>query len=322
MSAPKDPATQKVSKHAEAFKESGNLITLAGSLAVSAALLNPLPFLACLVGEAAYMLFVPDSKWFEKRLSAKYDREIEERRKALREQILPTLSLAMQRRYNGLEATRDQIYAQAKESNAPWFREILRKLDFLLEKFLMFGNKEVQFQNYLESVLNQVRTQSEEFELPKSVPPPKLKVKVRSQRESPLDPRVPDEIELNPDSNWVKRTVQEIQEAYNEELERIHKFLQQGSETELHTQAVLEKRIEVIQRRHEHIGRLGSILINLNHQARLMEDTFGLINDEIRARSPEQVLADIDEVVMQTNAMTETLEEVAPFEQMVAKLTA
>lgn len=53
-----------------------------------------------------------------------------------------------------------------------------------------------------------------------------------------------------------------------------------------------------------------------------MEDTFGMINDEIRARSPEQVLADIEDVVFQTNAMTSALEEVAPFEQMVARLSA
>ena len=38
--------------------------------------------------------------------------------------------------------------------------------------------------------------------------------------------------------------------------------------------------------------------------------------------SPEQVLADIEDVVFQTNAMTSALEEVAPFEQMVARLTA
>src|SRR5207253_7440693 len=131
-----------------------------------------------------------------------------------------------------------------------------------------------------------------------------------------------DEVELTPEINWVKSTVKEIQDSYDAELVKIQQFQQQSTETELHTQAVLEKRSEVIKRRQEHIGRLGSILINLNHQCRLMEDTFGLINDEVRARSPEQVLADIDQVVLQTDAMTETLEEVAPFEQMVAKLSA
>ena len=315
-----DPANKADSKHAQAFKESGNLAGLAGALALSAATLNPLPLLCGLIGEAAYMLFVPDSKWYQKRMAAKYDREIEERRQKLREQILPTLSPAMQARYNRLEKSRDQIFAQAAQEPAQWFREVLRKLDYLLEKFLLFGNKEVQFRNYLESVLEQVRSQDD------IATPPPVKVRGKTPPQlgvvSPLDPNVPDEIDLNPESNWVKRTVAEIQERYENELGKIEQTLKSSGEAELHSQAVLEKRHEVIERRKEHIGRLGNILVNLNYQSRLMEDTFGLINDEIRARSPEQVLADVEDVVMQTDAMTEALEEVAPLEQMVARLSA
>jgi hypothetical protein len=54
----------------------------------------------------------------------------------------------------------------------------------------------------------------------------------------------------------------------------------------------------------------------------LVEDTFGLTNDEIRARSPEQILADIDDVVSQTDTMVQVLEELAPYEQMAARLSA
>jgi hypothetical protein len=43
-----------------------------------------------------------------------------------------------------------------------------------------------------------------------------------------------------------------------------------------------------------------------------------LISDEIRARPPEQVLSDIDDVVFQTKTMTELLEEVAPYENAIA----
>lgn len=85
-------------------------------------------------------------------------------------------------------------------------------------------------------------------------------------------------------------------------------------ETNLHTTAILEKRKEVLQRRGQYVERIAETLTNLGHQLGLMEDTFGLINDEIRARSPEQVLADIDGVVNQTDSLTERLEEVAPFD--------
>ena len=62
-----------------------------------------------------------------------------------------------------------------------------------------------------------------------------------------------------------------------------------------------------------------TILINLNHQLQLVEDTFGLINDEIRARAPQQILADIEEVVVATDSMSTALEELAPYEQMAAR---
>ena len=61
-------------------------------------------------------------------------------------------------------------------------------------------------------------------------------------------------------------------------------------------------------------------MLNLNHQLELLEDTFGLISDEIRARPPEQVLADIEDVVSQTNTMTQVLEEMAPYEQSLARM--
>jgi hypothetical protein len=50
-----------------------------------------------------------------------------------------------------------------------------------------------------------------------------------------------------------------------------------------------------------------------------MEDTLGLINDELRARTPEQVLADIDDVVYKADALMDMLDEVAPNNPMPAK---
>ncbi len=306
------------SKYATAFKENGNLI--AGAMAVALALAIPsvLPIILGLVAEGAYLLFVPDSKWYVKRLQAKYDASIVERRRKLKEQILPTLSPAMRDRYLRLESTRDQIYNDADQNDSrTWFGDVIKKLDFLLEKFLLFGSKEVQFRNYLSSVLDEVRAEDKGINT-LNLPLPSAK----ANQSKPLSQDIPDEIFMTPETNWVKNTVEEIKRRYQDELDKIQKFLDTSQEIELHTQAVLNKRHDVIQRRIEYIDRIGSILSNLNHQSRLMEDTFGMINDEIRARSPEQVLADIEDVVFQTNAMTSALEEVAPFEQMVARLSA
>jgi hypothetical protein len=262
------------------------------------ALLNPLPLIGALVVEAAYLLFVPDSRWYEKRLASKYDQEVIERRKKLRDQVFPSLNSNMQARFTRLESTRDQIGNQTFDGRLI-FREVLRKLDYLLEKFLLFSSKEVQFESYLRSVADEVQHGP-------IVPPP---VQKRPNK------RIVFQIEdMTERDEWIRDTVALISGKYKDEIAGIE-ALQQKDEN-LHNQAVLDKRKEVLTRRSQYVDRIGEILINLSHQLNLMEDTFGLINDEIRARSPEQVLADIDDVVFQTDSLTETLEDVAPFDTM------
>ena len=306
-------------RYLEAFKESYNAVGLATAVALSAATLNPLPLLAGLVGEAIYLLFVPDSKWYEARLSRKYDADVEARRKQLKDQTLPKLRTEMQERFRRLEEMRGQITVQSAE-DARWFREVLRKLDYLLEKFLLFATKEQDFREYLRSVRNELmggaaRSGGKQFEY--DLPPPQGRVK-----------RIPinDDAEETPESGpsftstdpWVQRTVREIQDYYTREMNTIRKSVEKEPDD---TRAVLEKRLDVLQRRLEFVGKSGRILNNLTHQLQLVEDTFGLINDELRARSPEQVLADVDEVVLQTDTMTQALEEIAPYEQMAARMS-
>ena len=150
-------AAGKRNRFAEAFREGGNLVGLAGAAGLSLALLNPLPLLVGLVAEAAYLLFVPDSKWYESRLGKRFEEAVRQRREELKRRTLPLLSPSMQDRFARLEATRVQIYAQAADNQEQWFDEVLRKLDYLLEKFLLFASKEVQFQTYLRSIQSQVR---------------------------------------------------------------------------------------------------------------------------------------------------------------------
>ena len=317
----------KVNRFREAVKESFNVVGLAGAAALSAALLNPLPLLVGLVAEAAYLLFVPDSKWYEARLGKRHEAEIQQRRERLKQQVLPMLTPEMQNRFARLEAARLQIYAQA-QGDQQWFDEVLRKLDYLLEKFLLFASKEVQFQSYLRSVQNEVRgsqpcpqkgaSPSAAYDLfddrprdnrrggrrvPINVPPPRDKPAPRG----PLD-------------EWVEKTVEEIKSHYTKDIAEVTARI--NDEQDANTKAILEKRKDVLERRHEYIDRIGKILINLNDQLELLEDTFGLINDQIRARSPDQVLSDIEGVVFQTESMTRLLEEIAPFEQMGERLAA
>src|SRR2546428_11379550 len=112
----------------EAFKENYNTLGLAAAVAFAAAATSPIPLLVGLVAEAAYLLFVPDSKWYEARLSRRHDAEVERRRRQLKDQLLPTLRPAMQDRFTRLEETRPENKAQPME-NQTWVRQGLRKIE-------------------------------------------------------------------------------------------------------------------------------------------------------------------------------------------------
>jgi hypothetical protein len=305
------------SRYLEAFKEGHNLVGLSGLAAVSLATLNVVPLLVGLVAEAAYLIFVPDSKWYERRLAKKYDAEVEQRRAQLKESLLPTLRPDIQDAYARLEAMRAEIGVQVANdpntrSGSQWFREVLRKLDYLLEKFLQFASKDAQFRAYLAGVLADLRSLDSAG--------PQQRGKGRGPLRLVVGGAERDEPARDPSDRWTQRTVAEIQAQYEEEREEVARLMEQ--EPDESTRAVLQKRLDVMERRKEFVGKMGRILINLNHQLKLLEDTFGLINDELRARSPDQVLSDIEDVVLQTNTMTDLLEEVAPFEQMLQRMSA
>jgi hypothetical protein len=292
-------------RYVEAFKETHNTIGIATILALCAATLSPLPLVAGLVLEAAYLLVVPDSKWYAARLAKKYDGEIEERRRKLKEQTLPTLRPELQQRYARLETLRQQIGDRPADEER-WFREVLRKLDYLLDKFLQFASKEAQFYTYLHGLLSEVRGSVQKPQSAYDLDPPRQSKRQAASHASRTDAiRVAD-------------LVTEIQTSYDADMEEVRSALEQGQDYD--TKAILDKRLDVLQKRHEFAGKTGKILTNLDHQLRLVEDTFGLINDEIRARSPEQLLADIEEVVVASNTMTSALEELAPFEQIAERI--
>ncbi len=289
------PPTQPINKTREAFKENANLVCLGGALALSAALLNPVPLFVVGVLEAGYLLFVPDSKWFDAYLASKYDKEVARHREALKAKVFNTMTSDLQMRFGRLESLRAGIAKESYEGKR-WYREVVRKLDYLMEKFLLFGSKKAEFVSYLTSLRQELGAS------------PKTGYIRSTSRGQGIQQ------EEQADDDWVNGTIAAIQQAYTQEIAQVDQSL--STEQNLHNQAVLNKRHEVLDRRQQYVTQIGEILLNIGHQIRLIEDTFGLINDEIRARSPDQVLADIDDVVFQTDNLSETLQEVAPFDTM------
>ncbi len=287
---------EKKNRIAEAFKENFNLLGLAGAAALSAATLNPIPLLIGVVVEAAYLIFVPDSKWFDSRLEARFDAEILAHRNKLKNEVFPRVASGIKERFVRLETIRAQVGQEETFAREHWFRQVLRKLDYLLEKFLLFARKDAEFRTHIKRVYEETVEPSRPRD-----------VRRRSTRDEGYD-LTEDSVPPTGD-RWVTATVAAIQNHFDEELDGVRR--ERATEEDYNTQAILDKRIEVIGSRHEQVGRIGKILTNLGHQMNLLEDSFGLINDQLRARSPEQVLADIDGLVYQTDAMTKMLDEMS-----------
>lgn len=333
-------------RYLEAFKENFNVIGLTTAAAAAMALTSPVPILLGLVAEVAYILFYADSRWYQVRMAKKFDADVEARRAQLKQQVLPLLRPVMQARFLRLEEVRRNIGERARDE-AEWFLEVLRKLDFLLEKFLHFAHKDVQFREYLETVRDETKsTQPNTQNVPganraamtsASGAAPALRTTsqvdargrglagalppttsgIPSNRLPGQVPPAPNAAKVPRDASemWTRRAVEDVQAAYDGEIAGLRQVF--DAETEPETRAVLEKRMDVLQRRRDFVGKIGRIQTNLNHQLNLVEDTFGLISDELYARTPEQVISDIDDVVSQTNTMTQLLEEVAPFERLL-----
>ena len=332
-----NPESNKRNRLQQAFQEQGNLLGLAGATALSLAFLNPLPLLIGVVAEAAYLLFVPDSQWYSARLSSRFDNDIRARRDALKADIFPKIGRDVQERFARLETIRTNVTNTEGLEGETWFREVLRKLDYLLEQFLRFALKEAQFRQYLQNVYAEVVLESKPNPAPQPPPViaavpnrrswiPKLDDRDRSVKIRPTeatgyrsDTSLTPEMSRPLSTDAIRKAVAAIQTAYGADIEEIQQIRE--NEEDLNTQAVLDKRIEVVESRREHVEKIGRFLINLGHQMQLLEDSFGLINDQLRARSPEQVLADIEGVVTQTDGMTRLLEELAPLDEMNRRLS-
>jgi hypothetical protein len=298
------------SRYISAIKENANVLGLATAASLSAATLSPIPLLVGIVAEAAYLLFVPDSKWYGARLAKRAEAENQKRWRELKDRVLPLLRPETQSRFARLEQMRQQLEATS-DGQQLWFREVTGKLDYLLEKFLLFAGSEVRFRDHLRAVREELSGLPAHGGKPSAItgaPPP-------DRRRGTPQPRYA--TAPSPES-WVRETVAVIEQSYDRELAVVEQSL--AHEQDANTRAVLEKRLEVLRRRREFVAKIAQILVNLHHQLELVEDTFGLINDELRARSPEQILADIEDVVGQAETMTRVLEEVAPYEQMVARI--
>jgi hypothetical protein len=263
--------------------------------------------LVALVVEFAYMLFIPNSAWYLGILRERALRERQRQRAFVKRNTLPRLLPVDRARFLRLEMQRNQIPAaaggQPREMAA-----VYTQMDVLLDKFLEFAAKNAQYRAYLVEMVRPAPGPAQTgapwldklFDLASTLLNEKQDVVKIPVGASPR--RVTD----------VGAIVEEIRKNQDARIQQLQSAA--AAQTSDVNRQVMAKNLEVLTKRRERIGELGDIITNLEAQLDLIESTFGLIADQVRTLTPEQVLQDVNEVVQQTETTTQLLASTAPME--------
>ncbi len=308
----------------QALREPLNLAALLAAAGLAVVFQHPAPALLVLGLETAYLAFLPRSRWYRTCLEGRVQAAADRKRERLKQQLLPELRPEMQDRYTRLEEIRDHL-AGREAVRQTWLPNVVRKVDSLLERFLSFAATEAEYRNYLLSLVHENRVE----ELARGSGPrvPRHHVEVTGEREGKRKLRVvlaetPPRGAVNPHldaaDRWAEEMVDEIQRDYREEMDRLEARI--AAEANPDTRELLEKRLTILQRRWEGMEKIGRVLVNLNHQLCLLEDAVALVGDEVRACAPDQIIQDIEEVVLHTDAMTRLMEDLAPYQRTIARM--
>jgi hypothetical protein len=286
----------------EAFTQDANLIGLAAVATTSMIMLNPLPLLVGTVAEVGYLLFAPDSAWIRSKIAHKNLAAEEQQRQAQRASMLNGLRDEIRARFDHLQAKLGEIETAAKADPAWATTDLLPSLEFLLDKFLAFANKEGQYRQYLETIRDEEQDAA-----------PVRSMRQGSRQQAQVVRPLP-----TGDATvaWANRLVDDVSARYTAESEQLNAEAEREQDPD--ARALLEKRAQVLQQRDDYLKRAGRAIVNIHRQLTLLEDAFGLINDQIRVRPPDQIKADLDGVLQTTQMMTKTLDEMAQFDQALS----
>ncbi len=302
----------------KAFQEPANLIGLAAVVASSFAFLQPDIAAVGAVIEAAYLLFIPTTKWYMNRLtglSSVSSNMSDAERLAAKVATLPT---DLQARYTRLVQLRTDIESKLKQQ-VSFPTEVVAKLDTLMTQFVDLGITQTQFITYLQSLVSAASTKGAiQSSSGQSVQYPPIAGSRTSQyyqgnnyrdavpQQQPLDFNQLSLQATAKTEKWVQWAVGRAQSEYNDELNR----LDPDSETDPALKDIKIKRVDIISRRNEHLTKLSKGILNSLMQMQLIEDTVGLIDDQVSTQSPEQVVSEIDSLMQQTDILTKSLSDV------------
>lgn len=275
------------SRVARAFREPLNWF---GGVLVAGATylltLSPVTALAAwAVYEAIFLLVVPQTAW----LAAKMGTGQAAGRG------LPRLLDEDARRYEEIVRLQREI-AAAVPGNGLWEAEITSPSARLMERFLHFGQKRVEYHALLQNLaLEMGAAPLDPFGRP--LPP-----RGRERAVAAAD--------LETLAGWVR-------EGFDRRLADADGEMARESDPE--GRALVQKRREVTEQLRASAEQVVQTARDVERQLYLVADTFRLIHAQLHSQPPEQLLTQVEEVVRSSRALHDALQELAPLEEQVQR---
>jgi len=297
-----------------------NIFALSVGVALSAALNHLAPLLLTVVGETVYLVVVVATG--RQRPSAKDDSQAVAnmpapapdtvkkesarggtfRVKGAREPSPSDLTPEAQERYLRIEATYRLIRLQVDDSK-PEYREMTAHLEYLMSRFVYFAVKLEKQRDRLRAIDTEIKTLKGSQKLAAGVVDLQLVYSAGDRAgEESLE-------------EWIQSRMQQAHEGYERALGEISWQREQGPDTV--DLANLDERSQLLLQRNRYVDKLGKTILNLHYELQLLDKKFSMISQEITTRRAEQVLSDVKALVLQTQSLARTIDEVDALESVI-----
>jgi len=310
-------------KRAErAVRSPYNILGVSVSIALSAMLLSPWPFAVGIVAELIYLAVACGLR----PIPSRPREDAQDQQSDVRSVVMPRpraqtsdselksgspkadagcvppadlLTGDVQGRYLRLEATFRLIQLQLDQSEAP-HRELLEHLRFLMDRFVYFASKQEALHERLQAIVADARALRPPMSPAAGVVDLQL---VYSPGETG---------EYRSLDEWVQAKMKAAHDGYEQALSEV--AYQREKRGDQPPDIRFEAHAKHLLRCNKNVDKVGKTLLNLHYELQLLDKRFAMTSEEISTRRFEQVLADVKALVLQTQSLTRTVEDIEPFE--------
>ena len=205
----------------------------------------------------------------------------------------------VQGRYLRLEATFRLVQLQLDLSEPP-HGELLEHLRFLMDRYVYFAAKQEALHERLQAIVADARA----LRPPMSPAAGMVDLQLVYASGDAAEYRSLDE--------WVQAKMKLAHDGYEQALREVALRREQRGDHALDIR--FEAHAKHLLRCNKNVDKVGKTLLNLHYELQLLDKRFAMTSEEISTRRFEQVLADVKALVLQTQSLTRTVEDIEPFE--------